>query len=118
MDHEITFEVNVGDRVFATEIEVDPGPQIDTVVTEDQHIELETTVNETLQTETWTEEIPFNVIPVKGDKGDKGDPGTINGTFEGTAWFTGDGVPDVVLGSKPGDYYIDRLTGTFYKLGD
>ena len=118
-DPEILFEVNAGDRVTATEVPVDTGPQIQaTVAIEDQAVELEVGAEQHVETAIWNQEIPFNFVPVKGPKGDPGPPGTVEGAFEGTAWWTGQGVPDVVMGSKPGDYYIDTDTGTIYKLGD
>lgn len=46
-----------------------------------------------------------------GEKGEKGDQGDI-----GTEWWYGNGVPSVVIGSKPNDYYVDNLTGSVYKL--
>jgi len=45
----------------------------------------------------------------------KGAPG---GAFNGTAWWYGQGAPTTVIGSSPGDYYIDTITGTVYELGD
>ena len=46
-----------------------------------------------------------------GPQGPKGDPGD-----DGTDWWYGDGPPGTVIGSKPGDYYVDNLTGSVYKL--
>jgi hypothetical protein len=56
----------------------------------------------------------------KGDKGDKGDTGErgFDGTFGGTAWWSGNGAPVTVIGSKPGDKYIDINTGDVYTLGE
>ena len=34
-----------------------------------------------------------------------------------TTWY-GEGPPTTIIGSSPGDYYTDLLTGTIYKLGD
>ena len=45
--------------------------------------------------------------------GPQGPPGP---AFDGTAWWTGEGPPGTVIGSKAGDYYIDTLTGIVYKL--
>lgn len=52
-----------------------------------------------------------------GPQGPEG-PRGFDGTFGGTAWFTGNGPPETVIGSKPGDHYIDVDTGIVYKLGD
>jgi hypothetical protein len=112
----LMFEVAVDNRTAAIEVNVDPGPRVEAVTGAS---DLAVDVSEpTVQVATWTEEIPFNAVPVKGDKGDKGDPGYVEGAFEGTAWWTGQGEPGTVMGSKPGDYYIDTLTGIIYKLGD
>ena len=48
----------------------------------------------------------------------RGDPGPPGPAFVGTAWFFGDGPPDTIVGSKPGDRYLDTTTGTIYTLGD
>lgn len=45
-----------------------------------------------------------------GPPGEKGEPGS--------EWYFGDGAPDVILGTKPGDVYYDRLNGIIYQLGD
>lgn len=36
--------------------------------------------------------------------------------FEGEAWWYGQGEPDVVVGSKAGDQYMDMETGNIYEL--
>lgn len=36
--------------------------------------------------------------------------------FEGVAWWYGEGPPDVVIGSKAGDLYMDLMTGMIYEL--
>lgn len=72
---------------------------------------------------------PTVVVPVPGIPGSQGPPGPMgpqgpegprgfDGTFGGTAWFSGNGPPETVIGSKPGDYYIDVESGLVYKLGD
>ena len=50
----------------------------------------------------------------KGDKGDQGDPGAPGAA--GSAFFTGEGAPEAELG-KPGDMYLDTLTGDMYSKG-
>lgn len=77
---------------------------------------------------------PFTVVTVggssglpgeEGPPGDRGPQGVAGPqgsigitTYTGPAWWTGEGPPDTVIGSKPGDYYIDTTTGQMYKLGD
>lgn len=50
---------------------------------------------------------------LKGDPGNPGAPGS-----DGTIWWFGSGPPGVIIGSKPGDRYLDNSTGTIYTLGD
>lgn len=57
---------------------------------------------------------PIVVEGSVGPRGPQGPSGSM--TFEGTAWWTGEGPPGTIVGSKPGDEYIDTLTGTVYKL--
>lgn len=39
--------------------------------------------------------------------------------FSGVVMWYGDGAPpDLIVGSKPGDGYLDWLTGNLYRLGD
>lgn len=55
---------------------------------------------------------------VSGPAGPAGPQGPAGPAFDGTAWWYGNGAPAAVIGSKPGDYYMDLLTGNIYKLGD
>lgn len=57
---------------------------------------------------------PIIVEGSVGPRGPQGPSGSM--TFEGTAWWTGEGPPGTIVGSKPGDEYIDTLTGNVYKL--
>ena len=42
---------------------------------------------------------------------------TPTGGSSGTGWFNGAGPPPVTIsGAKPGDYYLDNLSGNFYVL--
>lgn len=50
--------------------------------------------------------------------GPPGPPGPAGPSFSGVAWWYGVGEPVTVIGSKPGDYYVDTESGTIYKLGD
>lgn len=38
------------------------------------------------------------------------------GTSGSSALWTGQGAPTVVIGAKPGDEYLDTLSGTVYQL--
>lgn len=53
-----------------------------------------------------------------GPPGPQGPQGVPGGGGSGAAWFTGEGPPGTVVGAAPGDYYIDTITGTIYRLGD
>lgn len=53
-----------------------------------------------------------------GPVGPAGPTGPAGSVFEGVAWWYGSGVPSTVIGSKPGDFYMDLLTGNIHKLGD
>ena len=52
--------------------------------------------------------VDIGPIAVPGPKGEDGDHGQIR--------YTGHGAPTLIVGSKPGDTYLDVLTGTVYKL--
>lgn len=49
----------------------------------------------------------------RGPQGAKGDPGP---AFSGKAFWYGSGPPGAVIGSKPGDVYVDIDTGNTYEL--
>lgn len=52
----------------------------------------------------------------RGPEGPPGPPGA-DGADGGPGLFTGQGVPpDYLPGAKPGDTYVDTLTGTIYTL--
>lgn len=55
---------------------------------------------------------------VSGPVGPAGPAGPAGAAFDGVAWWYGDGPPPVVVGAKPGDFYMDLLTGNIHKLGD
>lgn len=48
-------------------------------------------------------------VPIPGPPGAPGD---------GPTWWFGNGEPGTILGSKPGDRYLDQQTGAVYRLGD
>lgn len=56
-----------------------------------------------------------DVVIISGPPGPVGPSGP---SYEGVAWWTGEGEPVGIIGSKPGDYYINTLDGSIYKLGD
>lgn len=61
---------------------------------------------------------PWGVVTVQGPQGVQGPPGDPGPAYSSPAWFFDDGPPSTIVGSKPGDLYMDLLTGTIYKLGD
>ena len=74
-----------------------------------------------------TQDVIIAALPIKGDIGNTGNTGPRGPTgpqgnpgpsFSGTAWWYGVGLPQTIIGSKPGDYYFDTVSGTVYKLGD
>lgn len=58
---------------------------------------------------------PVLVAVAPGPPGPQGPPGS--GDEDPTTWY-GQGPPGTIIGSSPGDYYVDTETGTIYKLGD
>lgn len=61
---------------------------------------------------------PVVVAVAPGPPGPAGPQGVPGDGGSGAAWFTGVGPPGTIVGSSPGDYYIDTSTGTIYRLGD
>lgn len=61
---------------------------------------------------------PWGVVTVEGPQGVPGPQGDPGPAFSTPAWWFDDGPPTTIVGSKPGDLYMDLLTGTIYKLGD
>ena len=55
------------------------------------------------------------LVPSGGAQGPPGPPGP---GYAGEAWFYGSGPPGTIIGSQPGDNYMDLDTGTIWKLGD
>lgn len=60
------------------------------------------------------QKVVFAVI--QGTPGATGAPGAPGPAFNGTAWWYGEGQPNLVIGAKTGDFYMDTLTGTVYEL--
>lgn len=54
------------------------------------------------------------VVTVAGPQGPAGPAGP---TYEGVAWWFGEGQPGTIIGSKPGDFFLSTDTGVIYVLG-
>lgn len=54
------------------------------------------------------------VVTVAGPQGPAGPAGP---TYEGVAWWFGEGEPGTIIGSKPGDFFLSTDTGLIYVLG-
>lgn len=61
---------------------------------------------------------PWGVVTVAGPQGTPGPTGPSGPSYSGVGWFFGEGAPTTVIGSKPGDFYLDTNSGTIYKLGN
>ena len=66
--------------------------------------------------------VPAHGVPGEdgpaGPPGPPGPPGEPGGAFLGSVLWTGDGTPpEVIQGAKPGDRYLDTVTGMIYTLG-
>ncbi|MGH3986338.1 MAG: hypothetical protein ACRDTZ_03350 [Pseudonocardiaceae bacterium] len=69
---------------------------------------------------------PIGATGAQGATGPAGEQGTAGATGatgatgstgpRGATWFDGEGAPGTIGGSQPGDYYLDTLDGTVYKL--
>ncbi|CPX74657.1 Uncharacterised protein [Mycobacteroides abscessus] len=63
-----------------------------------------------------SEQIATPVPGPPGPRGEQGAQGEAGPTFSGKAFWYGSGPPSVVIGSKPGDIYVDVETGSTYEL--
>ena len=54
------------------------------------------------------------VVTVVGPQGPQGPSGP---SYEGVAWWFGEGQPQTIVGSKPGDFFLSTDTGVIYVLG-
>lgn len=61
---------------------------------------------------SWTNLI--SLAEITGPKGDTGTAGTDG--LRGTQWFDGSGAPGTIPGAQTGDYYLDNVTGIYYRL--
>lgn len=75
------------------------------------------------------ETVVVAALPIEGDQGPAGPAGIqgpagpqglqgLPGSFTGPGWWYGEGPPGTLVGSHPGDYYVDTSSGNIYKLGD
>jgi hypothetical protein len=53
----------------------------------------------------------------QGPAGTQGASGAPGPAYSSPAWFFDNGPPGTIIGAKPGDLYMDLLTGTIYELG-
>jgi hypothetical protein len=57
------------------------------------------------------------VVTVAGPQGPVGASGAPGPAYSSPAWFFDGGPPGTIIGSKPGDLYLDLQDGTVYVLG-
>ena len=57
------------------------------------------------------------VVTVAGPQGASGASGAAGPSYEGVAWWFGEGEPGTIIGSKPGDFFLSTDTGLIYVLG-
>lgn len=57
------------------------------------------------------------VVTVAGPQGPSGASGAPGPSYDGVAWWYGQGDPGTIIGSKPGDYYLDTVSGQIFVLG-
>jgi hypothetical protein len=57
------------------------------------------------------------VVTVAGPQGPAGASGAAGPAYSSPAWFFDEGPPGTIIGSKPGDFYLDVSDGTVYVLG-
>lgn len=56
----------------------------------------------------------WGVVTVSGPQGP---PGPAGPSYEGVAWWFGEGEPGTIIGAKPGDYFLSTDTGQIFILG-
>lgn len=113
-DEDPTLAVVCEDATAA--VVLDGGTSSDAIHMEIATDSMDLVVEQTPAVDVVVNDVPQPVI-VEGSVGPRGPQGPSGSmTFEGTAWWTGEGPPGTIVGSKPGDEYIDTLTGTVYKL--
>lgn len=57
---------------------------------------------------------PRGASGASGPAGPEGPPGP---SYEGVAWWYGEGPPGAIVGAKPGDYYFNSSSGEIFVLG-
>jgi len=80
------------------------------------------TVAVSYQSATWVSVEVLNpptvgVVQVQGPQGPVGASGAAGPAYSSPAWFFDEGPPGTIIGSKPGDLYLDLTDGTVYVLG-
>jgi hypothetical protein len=90
-----------------TFIELDVSPQVAAVDVETPNVDVHPDASEAV-----------GLVIAQGPPGTPGPQGPAGPTYEGLAWWYGEGPPGVIVGAKPGDYYLNTLNGQIFKLGD
>lgn len=88
-------------------LELDVSPQVAAVDVESSAVDVHPEASEAV-----------GLVIAQGPPGTPGPPGPPGPTYEGLAWWFGEGPPGTIIGSKPGDKYMDTVTGFIYTLGD
>lgn len=57
------------------------------------------------------------VVTVSGPQGPAGASGAPGPAYSSPAWFFDEGPPGTIIGSKPGDFYLNVSDGTVFVLG-
>lgn len=67
--------------------------------------------------ENATAELSKAVVYLEENPGTPGPPGPPGPAYEGPVMFGGQGAPpDVIVGAKPGDFWVDIITGMSYVI--
>lgn len=86
---------------------IEPGDVVDVIIDE----------AEPIVTVEVTSPASLGVVTLLGPQGIPGTPGPAGPSYEGVAWWYGEGAPAGIVGSKPGDYYLDTSSGQIFVLG-
>lgn len=84
------------------------------VINDDDVIDIVVQANDVVAV-TVSDPNPWTVVTVSGPQGPMGPAGP---SYEGVAWWFDNGPPATVVGSKPGDVYLNLEDGSIWKLGD
>lgn len=99
--------VSVNASAHGMNATLDVSPQVAVVAVESPSISTDLRPGETV-----------GIVIAQGPPGTPGPQGPSGPSFEGVAWWYGEGPPQTIVGAKPGDHYMDTATGTIYKLGN